>query len=62
MIPIKFASDCIPCPDCGEPYCEECDEHYADCSCLGPSEAEDEGYIIHETEHGLFAETPGEIE
>jgi hypothetical protein len=34
---VKYASDCVPCPDCGEPYCDECDEHYADCECIGPT-------------------------
>jgi hypothetical protein len=41
--PIKFASDCPPCDDCGEPFCEECEMHYADCRCLGPdSEIEEQ--------------------
>ncbi len=26
------------CEDCGEPYCERHEEHYADCSCVGPHE------------------------
>lgn len=39
---VKFAADCPPCPDCGEPWCDECEMHYADCNCLGPdSEIED---------------------
>jgi len=25
-----------PCLDCGEPWCSECETHYADCSCAGP--------------------------
>lgn len=41
--PIKFASDCPPCPMCGEPWCTDCNMHYADCECPGPnSEEEDE--------------------
>jgi hypothetical protein len=35
---IRFADDCIPCPDCGEPYCTIHNEHYADCECIGPTE------------------------
>lgn len=46
LVKIKFASDCIPCPDCGEPWCEEHQMHYADCPCIGPSNAEDYGEII----------------
>ena len=34
---VKCAVDCVPCPDCGEPYCEEHDKHYADCDCIGPT-------------------------
>jgi hypothetical protein len=34
----KFAIDCIECPDCGEPYCEDCEDHYADCGCIGPTQ------------------------
>lgn len=34
--PVKNASECSECPDCGEPWCDSCQEHYADCSCPGP--------------------------
>lgn len=40
-LPVKLAADCIECPDCGEPWCEECGEHYADCAHPGPH-SEDE--------------------
>ncbi len=40
-LPIKHADDCIPCPDCGEPYCPECEEHYAECAHPGPTQDED---------------------
>ena len=33
---VKYAHDCIPCPDCEEPFCEEHGAHYADCDCIGP--------------------------
>ena len=38
---IKLADDCPPCGDCGEPYCDSCDAHYADCKCLGPHSVEE---------------------
>ena len=36
----KFATDCVPCELCGEPFCEDCNDHYADCSCIGPTQDE----------------------
>jgi len=35
---VKMAFDCIECPDCGEPWCEEHEDHYADCPCIGPTQ------------------------
>lgn len=32
-----FSEGVVDCPDCGEPYCEDCKEHYADCQCPGPN-------------------------
>ena len=52
-IRIVFASDLPLCECCGEPYCEACDEHYADCSCVGPHNAEDEGYRLVD-ENGIL--------
>ena len=46
LMPIKFADECPPCEACGEPWCEEHQMHYADCPCIGPSNAEDYGEII----------------
>ena len=38
---MKLAADCIPCPDgCGEPWCSDCQMHYADCDCPGPHSEE----------------------
>ncbi len=34
--PVKYADECVPCKLCGEPWCTECNEHYAECSCPGP--------------------------
>jgi hypothetical protein len=39
--PVVMADDLDPCGHCGEPYCDKCDEHYADCDCIGPHEDED---------------------
>lgn len=36
--PVVLAADCDPCPDCGEPVCPHCDDHYADCDCPGPTQ------------------------
>jgi hypothetical protein len=52
---IKTAADCIECPDCGEPYCEEHEAHYADCDCIGPHNAEDLGYTVDEIDGVLWA-------
>lgn len=35
---VRCASDMIECEMCGEPYCPDCEEHYADCNCIGPTE------------------------
>ena len=40
----KLAADCIPCPEgCGEPWCSDCQMHYADCDCPGPHSEDDDG-------------------
>lgn len=33
---VKYACECIPCKLCGEPWCADCGDHYADCECPGP--------------------------
>ena len=33
---VRYAGDCGECEMCGEPWCELCEEHYADCECPGP--------------------------
>ena len=35
---VVFAADLEYCPVCGEPYCRKCNDHYADCKCLGPTQ------------------------
>lgn len=50
---VVFADDCKPCPSCGEPVCHVCDDHYADCSCPGPTQ--DDAYEYREAAGGLVA-------
>lgn len=47
---VVMAGDCDECQDCGEPVCPECDEHYADCDCPGPTQ--DDIYEYRTTEAG----------
>jgi len=35
---VVFATDLPACEWCGEPYCSKHKKHYADCSCLGPTQ------------------------
>jgi hypothetical protein len=35
---VVYAIDCTPCDCCGEPYCLKHEEHYADCSCISPTQ------------------------
>lgn len=37
---VIYADDCEPCEMCGEPVCDLCDDHYADCECPGPTQDE----------------------
>lgn len=53
-IRILFASECGPCPDCGEPYCDRCMMHYADCNCVGPDQAEEMGYSLEHINGTLY--------
>lgn len=55
---IRFAADCSECPDCGELWCGECSAHYADCECVGPSNAEDAGWSLVERQGVLYGERP----
>jgi len=45
-VPIVFASDLPPCETCGEPWCEFHRQHYSNCDCVGPHNAEELGYTI----------------
>jgi hypothetical protein len=58
-VPIVWADDLPECPDCGEKWCPVCQAHYADCSCVGPGNAEELGFEIEEDEEGnLWATKP----
>lgn len=35
---VKFVTDCIECDCCGEMYCTDCQTHYVDCICPGPTQ------------------------
>jgi len=35
---VMSAADMLECECCGEPFCPECNTHYADCECIGPTE------------------------
>lgn len=54
---VAFADDMLECECCGEPFCPECNDHYADCQCPGPMQDE----LFYKTVDGvLFAsETEG---
>lgn len=43
--PVKFAHECTTCPCCEEPYCEECDMHYAECQHPGPMQEDEYQYV-----------------
>lgn len=58
MEKIVFASDLELCDCCEEPYCAVHDMHYADCDCIGPGNAEDEGYEVVEVDGELYAKKP----
>lgn len=50
---VVFAADCVPCECCEEPFCEQCQEHYADCECPGPTQDDEYDYV--EVDGVLFA-------
>jgi hypothetical protein len=37
---VMCAADMLECEFCEEPFCPECNAHYADCNCIGPHEDE----------------------
>ena len=55
---VVFASDCPLCKCCEEPWCKKCRSHYAECSCVGPHNAEELGYRLEEKAGVLWAIKP----
>ena len=53
-IPIVFASECESCDCCEEPWCLKHQQHYADCGCVGPHNAEELGYTLIEENGRLY--------
>jgi hypothetical protein len=37
---VMCAMDMVECECCGEPFCPECNDHYTDCNCIGPTQDE----------------------
>jgi hypothetical protein len=48
LVPIVMASDLPECECCEEPWCPTHDQHYADCDCVGPNNAEEQGLKLRE--------------
>jgi hypothetical protein len=49
---VRFAAEMAECPDCGEPFCAECETHYSECDCIGPTE---DGVRYKDIDGVLFA-------
>lgn len=56
LVPIVFASYLPDCECCGEKWCPKCEKHYFECDCVGPSNAEDEGYKLVKIDGKLFGQ------
>ena len=55
---IIFAHELPECECCGEPWCSVHMEHYGDCGCVGPSNAEDDGWELEERDGILYGIRP----
>ena len=55
---VKYADECLICDLCGEPYCEECEGHYADCECIGPTQDDATYKTIDGIEFATLEENP----
>ena len=51
---VVFADECPACPCCGEAWCAECGQHYADCLCPGPTQDDEYDYEVRADGH-LYA-------
>lgn len=47
---VMCAADMLECECCGDAFCPECNTHYADCNCIGPSEDD----VIYKTIEGVL--------
>jgi hypothetical protein len=50
---VMGAFDMLECDDCGEPFCPECNTHYADCDYIGPNEDD----VTYKMESGILFAT-----
>ena len=41
---VRMADECMPCPDCKEPWCPSCQKHYDECSCPSPNQEDEYDY------------------
>lgn len=57
-LPVKYASDCLLCDVCGEPFCQDHFDHYADCDCIGPTMDEADYKMIDGILFGSLEENP----
>ena len=51
---VVFADECPPCDCCGEPVCEICETHYAECECPGPTQDGVDYEIFNGVLYGRF--------
>jgi len=42
---VVIAAECAECKCCGEPFCNVCDQHYAECACPGPMQDDEYEYL-----------------
>jgi DNA (cytosine-5)-methyltransferase 1 len=56
---IQTADDCELCDCCDEPFCKHHGEHYSDCDCVGPHNADELGIRLVEGPNGLVANAAG---
>ena len=49
---VKSMFECTTCECCLEPWCEDCEDHYDECSCVGPTQ---DGYEFKEVDGLLYA-------
>ena len=52
-IEVVHSHDCEPCDMCEEPICPNCEDHYADCECPGPTQ--DDQFEYNEVAGVLYA-------